>query len=77
MHLTFMAYIRYYVAEGVRLYSQETWRQVTGAEGKTLVEKYIDSVVRECLLSSIFYIIFYSYYAMFAQILPCSCSPDQ
>lgn len=36
---------RYYVAEGVRLYSQETWRQVTGAEGKTLVEKYIDPVV--------------------------------
>lgn len=36
---------RYYVAEGVRLHSQETWRQVTGAEGKALVEKYIDSVV--------------------------------
>lgn len=36
---------RYYVAEGVRLYSQETWRQVAGTEGKLLVEKYIDSVV--------------------------------
>ncbi|XP_042227117.1 uncharacterized protein LOC121869653 [Homarus americanus] len=36
---------RYYVAEGVRLYSQETWRQVAGSEGKALVEKYIDSVV--------------------------------
>ncbi|KAG7166267.1 putative HEAT-like repeat-containing protein [Homarus americanus] len=35
----------YYVAEGVRLYSQETWRQVAGSEGKALVEKYIDSVV--------------------------------
>lgn len=36
---------RYYVAEGVRLHSQETWRQVAGADGKTLVENYIDSVV--------------------------------
>ncbi|XP_076055845.1 uncharacterized protein LOC143033974 isoform X2 [Oratosquilla oratoria] len=36
---------RYYVAEGVRIYSQDTWRQVTGTEGKVLVEKYIDSVV--------------------------------
>ncbi|XP_069947030.1 uncharacterized protein [Cherax quadricarinatus] len=36
---------RYYVAEGVRLYSQESWRQVAGSEGKALVEKYIDSVV--------------------------------
>ncbi|KAK7067123.1 hypothetical protein SK128_006222 [Halocaridina rubra] len=36
---------RYYVAEGVRLHSQETWRQVAGSNGKLLVEKYIDSVV--------------------------------
>ncbi|ROT82029.1 uncharacterized protein [Penaeus vannamei] len=36
---------RYYVAEGVRLHSQETWRQVAGSEGKALVEKYIDPVV--------------------------------
>ena len=36
---------RYYVAEGVRIYSQETWRQVTGTEGKHLVEKYIDCFV--------------------------------
>ncbi|MCL4127138.1 UNVERIFIED_CONTAM: hypothetical protein GTU68_045495, partial [Idotea baltica] len=36
---------RYYVAEGVRLYSQETWRQITGSEGRTLVQKYIDDVV--------------------------------
>ncbi|XP_068210771.1 uncharacterized protein [Palaemon carinicauda] len=36
---------RYYVAEGVRLHSQETWRQVAGADGRSLVEKYIDSVV--------------------------------
>ncbi|XP_061173141.1 uncharacterized protein LOC133182346 [Saccostrea echinata] len=36
---------RYYVAEGVRIYSQDTWRMVTGGEGKHLVEKYIDHVV--------------------------------
>ncbi|KAK7103966.1 uncharacterized protein [Littorina saxatilis] len=36
---------RYYVAEGVRIYSQETWRQVTQGHGKEYVEKYIDNVV--------------------------------
>ncbi|XP_071507896.1 uncharacterized protein [Diadema antillarum] len=36
---------RYYVAEGVRIYSQETWRQVTGSRGKELVEQHIDHVV--------------------------------
>ncbi|KAJ8309492.1 hypothetical protein KUTeg_014366 [Tegillarca granosa] len=36
---------RYYVAEGVRIYSQDTWRQVTGGEGKVLVAKYIKEVV--------------------------------
>lgn len=36
---------RYYVAEGVRIYSQETWRQATEGEGRHLVEKYIDPVV--------------------------------
>ena len=36
---------RYYVAEGVRIYSQETWRNVTGNDGKRLVETYIDEVV--------------------------------
>lgn len=35
------------MAEGVRLYSQETWRQVTMGKGVELVEKYIDSVVSE------------------------------
>lgn len=37
---------RYYIAEGVRIYSQETWRQVTGEFGKELVEKYIDKFVQ-------------------------------
>ena len=36
---------RYYVAEGVRIYSQETWKQVTEEKGKQLVEAYIANVV--------------------------------
>ncbi|KAK3093794.1 hypothetical protein FSP39_020339 [Pinctada imbricata] len=36
---------RYYVAEGVRIYSQDTWRQVTEGEGRHLVEKHIKVVV--------------------------------
>ncbi|KAG8226262.1 hypothetical protein J437_LFUL004819 [Ladona fulva] len=36
---------RYYMAEGVRIYSQETWRQVTGTAGKELVLKFISHVV--------------------------------
>ncbi|WAR18431.1 hypothetical protein MAR_000269 [Mya arenaria] len=36
---------RYYVAEGVRIYSQDTWKLVAGTEGKQLVEKYIQQVV--------------------------------
>ncbi|KAK3733797.1 hypothetical protein QZH41_015115, partial [Actinostola sp. cb2023] len=36
---------RYYVAEGVRIYSQKTWKMVMGMEGKHLVEKYIKETV--------------------------------
>eukprot|EP00831_Metopus_contortus_P055786 TRINITY_DN4733_c0_g2_i2.p1 TRINITY_DN4733_c0_g2~~TRINITY_DN4733_c0_g2_i2.p1 ORF type:complete len:514 (-),score=96.93 TRINITY_DN4733_c0_g2_i2:41-1417(-) len=36
---------RYYLAEGVRLYSQETWKQVVGEKGKEIVLKYLDEVV--------------------------------
>ncbi|XP_052269389.1 uncharacterized protein LOC127870865 isoform X3 [Dreissena polymorpha] len=36
---------RYYMAEGVRIYSQDTWKQVTGTQGRLLVEKYISNVV--------------------------------
>ncbi|PIK43733.1 hypothetical protein BSL78_19410 [Apostichopus japonicus] len=36
---------RYYVAEGVKIYCQETWRQIVGEQGKALVEKYIEEVV--------------------------------
>ena len=39
---------RYYLAEGVRIYCQETWRLVTMAEeggGRRVVEKHLDHVV--------------------------------
>ena len=31
---------RYYMAEGVKLYCQETWRATFGKEGKAMVERY-------------------------------------
>ncbi|XP_023717328.1 uncharacterized protein LOC111869790 isoform X2 [Cryptotermes secundus] len=43
---------RYYVAEGVRIYSQETWRQVTGTAGKDLVQKYISYTVDYYILAT-------------------------
>lgn len=36
---------RYYMAEGVKLYSQATWKMTVGAQGKTFVEKYCREVV--------------------------------
>jgi len=36
---------RYYVAEGVRIYSQETWRQITDNHGRQLVEQHISPTV--------------------------------
>ena len=36
---------RYHLAEGVRNYSQETWKLVTKGEGKQLVEKHLPEVV--------------------------------
>ena len=36
---------RYYVAEGVRIYSQDSWRMIVGMEGKHIVEKYIKETV--------------------------------
>ena len=41
---------RYYVAEGVRLYSQESWRLLTGSRGVELVEKNISHVVSSTAL---------------------------
>ena len=43
---TLMLY-RYYVAEGVKLYCQETWRLVTEMRGVQLVEKYITQVMQD------------------------------
>lgn len=36
---------RYYVAEGVRIYSQETWRRVMGSCGRSMVQRYIEPTV--------------------------------
>ena len=36
---------RYYLAEGVRLFNQGTWRQVVGEQGKDLVGKYLKEIV--------------------------------
>ena len=41
---------RYYVAEGVKLYSQETWRLVTEGKGVRMVEENISAVVRRASL---------------------------
>ena len=35
---------RYYVAEGVKIYSNETWRMVHGTNGKKMVCKYVKEV---------------------------------
>lgn len=37
---------RYYTADGVRIYSQETWRRIAKTEGKELVQRHIASVVK-------------------------------
>lgn len=36
---------RYYVADGVRIYTQETWRKLSEGKGRDLVETFIDEVV--------------------------------
>lgn len=36
---------RYYTADGVRIYSQETWRRIAKTEGRELVQRHIDCVV--------------------------------
>ena len=41
---------RYYVAEGVRIYCQQSWKMVVGTEGKQLVEKHITEIVSMHLL---------------------------
>lgn len=44
-YLINLDYVRYYVAEGVRIYSQQSWKMIVGTEGKHLVEKYITETV--------------------------------
>lgn len=36
---------RYYLADGVKLYNQETWKTVVGDRGKELIEQYIAETV--------------------------------
>lgn len=43
---------RYYTADGVRIYSQETWRRIAKTEGRELVERYIGPVVDYYLLQT-------------------------
>ncbi|EFJ51820.1 hypothetical protein VOLCADRAFT_120428 [Volvox carteri f. nagariensis] len=43
---------RYYVAEGVRLYAQETWRRVMGDGGRAAVARHINFVVAHYILQS-------------------------
>jgi len=37
---------RYYIADGVRIYSQNSWKEICGDQGKELVEEHIDAVVK-------------------------------
>ena len=37
---------RYYVAEGVRLYSLETWKLIVGTNGRELLAKYMPETVQ-------------------------------
>nr|XP_039248911.1 uncharacterized protein LOC120326658 [Styela clava] len=43
---------RYYVADGVRIYSQETWRQLSEGKGREMVETYIDDVIEYYIKST-------------------------
>jgi hypothetical protein len=45
--------VRYYIAEGVRLYAQDTWQMVVKDKGRDLVAKYIDKVRGEGLTSAL------------------------
>ena len=50
---------RYYTAEGVRIYSQETWNTVTDGKGKQLVEQHIDAVVHTSVSCSYSHVLLY------------------
>ncbi|XP_075723565.1 uncharacterized protein LOC119166824 isoform X2 [Rhipicephalus microplus] len=38
---------RYYTADGVRIYSQETWRRIAKTEGRELVQRHINGVIAQ------------------------------
>lgn len=44
---------RYYGAEGLRLYSQETWQLVMGSNGREEVAKYVDVVLDYYIAQSV------------------------
>lgn len=37
---------RYYIADGVRIYTQNTWKEIFGEAGKKVVEEHIDAIVK-------------------------------
>ena len=41
----FSKIFRYYIADGVRIYSQESWRRIVKDNGRMLVKKYISHFV--------------------------------
>lgn len=43
---------RYYVAEGVRLFAQDTWRQVMGDSGRDMVARHISQVRAAATISA-------------------------
>ncbi len=45
MSIYYIFLCRYYVAEGVKLYSQETWRRVTDGRGVEMVEESLEKMV--------------------------------
>lgn len=41
---------RYHPAEGIRIYTQETWKLIVGMNGRLLISKYIDEVIKYYLI---------------------------
>ena len=57
-------FCRYYVAEGVRNASQETWKMVAGNNGRKLVQTYIKNVVGFLLTDKIMFLT-YNHFIIF------------
>ena len=49
--ITSRCLLRYYVAAGVRIYSQDSWKMLFGEEGRHKVERYIKETVNWWLIS--------------------------